>query len=84
MARHRWAADRLWEAVVGDSDAAWKEGLDVLAAAPFDFGPERAALARELQRLAKTARRTKRGVANPAVTYGDILVICANCHAMTK
>jgi mono/diheme cytochrome c family protein len=84
MARHRWAADRLWEAVVGDSDAAWKEGLDVLAAAPLDLGPDRAPFARELQRLANVARRTKRGVGNPAVTYGDILVTCAGCHAKTR
>ena len=79
MLRHRWAADRLWEAVVGDSEEAWKEGLDVLAATPLDLGPDRAPLARELQRLAKTARRAKR-VGSPAATYGEILVTCATCH----
>lgn len=84
MARHRWAADRLWEAVVGDADDAWKEGLDVLATAPLDLGPERAPFARELQRLANTARRSKRGVADRAVTYGNILVTCAGCHTKTR
>lgn len=84
MARHRWAADRLWEAVVGDADDAWQEGLAVLAAAPLELGVDRAPFARELQRLASTARRTKRPVAERAVIYGDILVTCAGCHAKTR
>jgi hypothetical protein len=83
MARHRWAADRLWEAVVGDADDAWQEGLDVLAAAPLEMDAERAPFARELQRLANTARRTRRPVVNRAGTYGEILVTCAGCHAKT-
>jgi hypothetical protein len=82
MARHRWAADRLWEAVVGDADDAWREGLDVLAAAPLDLGTDRAPFARDLQRLASTARRNKG--ADRAATYGDILVTCAGCHAKTR
>jgi cytochrome c553 len=81
MARHRWASDRLWEAVIGDSDDAWREGLDVLAATPLDLGEDRVQLARELQRLAKTARRTKApAAATRAATYGEILVTCARCH----
>lgn len=81
MARHRWAGDRLWEAVVGDSDEAWREGLDVLAAAPLDLGEERAPFAKELRRLANNARRTKAPAASTrATTYGDILVTCAHCH----
>lgn len=33
MARHLWATDRLWEGMVGGDDDAWRDGLDVLAAA---------------------------------------------------
>jgi cytochrome c553 len=84
MARHRWAADRLWEAVVGDADDAWQQGLDVLAAAPLDVGAERAPFARELQRLANNARRAKRPIADRAALYGDILVTCAGCHTKTR
>ncbi|HWO26662.1 MAG TPA: hypothetical protein VNO30_48365 [Kofleriaceae bacterium] len=84
MARHRWAADRLWEAVVGDADGAWQGALEVLAAAPLELGADRAALARELQRVASTARRAKRPVIDRAGTYGEILVICAGCHAKTR
>jgi len=84
MARHRWAADRLWEAVVGDADDAWRAGLDLLAAAPLELGADRAPLARELQRLASTARGARRPVVDRAGTYGEILVTCAGCHAKPR
>jgi cytochrome c553 len=80
MARHRWAADRLWEAVVGDTDDAWNQGLDVLAAAPVDVGRERAPIAKKLQRLASKARRANAPAVARATTYGDILVVCSECH----
>ncbi|MBX3157689.1 MAG: hypothetical protein KF773_17080 [Deltaproteobacteria bacterium] len=80
MARHRWAADRLWEAIVGDADDAWRAGLDVLAATPLELGPERAPLARELQRLATAARRAPPS-ADRAATYAELLVTCAACHS---
>jgi hypothetical protein len=84
MARHRWAADRLWEAVVGDDDDAWQEGLDVLAAPPLALDAERVPFSRQLQRLAKSGRLTKRPITNRAATYAEILVTCAGCHAKTK
>jgi hypothetical protein len=88
MARHRWAADRLWEAVVGDADDAWREGLDVLATAPpLPLEGERGRLGRELRRLAQGALKLKPPLDEPArraALYGDILVTCAACHAGTK
>ena len=59
MARHQWAADRLWEGMVGDADDAWKAGLDVLAATPLSFpaiGSDRASLARRASAAADQAR----------------------------
>ena len=59
MVRHQWAADRIWEGMIGDSDDAWTAGLDVLAAAPLPFAKtdgDRANLARRLQELADQAR----------------------------
>lgn len=79
MARHRWAADRLWEAVIGGDDDAWRTGLDVLAAAPIDFGPERKARAQTLQRQASEARLVD-GLHDRASAYGELLVTCAGCH----
>ncbi len=87
MARHRWAADRLWEGIVGGADEPWRAGLDVLAAAPFDWGDrakERATLARDLQRLAATARKRKVAdtLDNRATSYGEMLSTCAACHTL--
>ena len=36
IAAVRWAADRMWEGIVGGEDAPWIAGLDVLAATPLD------------------------------------------------
>lgn len=84
MARHRWAADRMWEGIVGGEDAPWTAGLDVLAAAPLDWAgtPERVPFAKTLQRLAAQARKQKSAtIATRTRAYGEILVTCAGCHA---
>jgi mono/diheme cytochrome c family protein len=85
MLRHRWAADRMWEGIVGGSDEPWRAGLDVLAASPLDWGPpsaDRAVHARALQRLADQARKLKATATVEArtTTYGEILGACAACH----
>jgi cytochrome c553 len=86
MARHRWAVDRLWEGALLGADAPWRAGLDVLAAAPLDWGArsaDRAKLARDLQLLADQARKRGSGDTREtrATSYGEILVTCATCHA---
>jgi cytochrome c553 len=81
MQRHRWAADRLWEGVIGNANKSWRAGLDLLAAAPLDQPANRAAFARDLQRIAKQARQPSSGpLVDRATTYGEILVVCARCH----
>lgn len=81
MQRHRWAADRLWEGVIGNADKSWRAGLDLLAAKPLDQPANRAAFARQLQRLASQARQPSSGpLVDRATTYGEILVVCARCH----
>ncbi len=83
MLRHRWAADRMWEGIVGGADEPWRAGLDVLAAAPLDWpgSPDRAAHARTLQRLADQARKQKSATVETRTTaYGEMLVTCASCH----
>ena len=85
MTRHLWATDRLWEGVVGDSNEAWRAGLDVLAATPLPWSTadsDRVALARQLQRLADQARQTQGAdrLDERARLYGEILVTCAACH----
>jgi cytochrome c553 len=81
MLRHRWAADRLWEGVVGNSDVAWAEGLEVLATAPLDETPERTPLAYKLYQQAREARKPSAGtLTDRGSLYGEILVTCASCH----
>ncbi len=85
MARHRWAADRLWEGIVGGADEPWRAGLEVLAAAPLEWGEPtaaRAQLARQLQHDAAQARERVPGASFDAraSAYGDMLATCAACH----
>jgi mono/diheme cytochrome c family protein len=80
MARHRWATDRISEAIVAGVDEPWLQGIDVLAATPLDWksiDPTRAPFARMLQKRAATAKKAT----DRATAYGEILVICAGCHA---
>lgn len=89
MARHRWAADRMWEGIVAGADEPWRAGLDVLAMAPLDWkeiSPERATFGRELKRLAdETRRRKPRDTPDDrAAAYGEILATCAGCHAVSS
>lgn len=86
MARHQWAADRLWEGTVGGSDDAWRAGAEVLAQTPFPFPKgqdDRAGLARRLQQLAAQAGKQKatETMAERGRVYGEMLVVCASCHA---
>jgi cytochrome c553 len=88
MLRHRWAADRLWEGLVGAADEPWQAGLDIIAASPLDasqLGAERLALARQLQRQADQARRSKSArPSERAVAYGELLATCAACHTAKR
>ena len=85
MARHQWAADRLWEGLVGAEEDRWRMGLDVLARTPAPFSPltDAPALAESLQQRARTALagRATEALADRATAYGEILVTCAACHS---
>lgn len=86
MARHQWAADRLWEGIVGGGKTQWRAGLDVLATTPLPFPPttDAPALAKRLQDLARTALEKhvdgSETLAERARLYGEMLVTCAACH----
>lgn len=88
MARHVWAADRLWEGIVTGVPEPWAAGLEVLAQAPLasmQTTKQRAALAKQLQRLASQARRTR--LADPearAKVYGELLTVCTGCHTSSS
>ena len=87
MARHAWATDRLWEGLVGADDVRWSQGLEVLAQTEAPVAALASAPPRQL-RLQQLARDTL--TAPPAsldaraTTYGDLLVICADCHTRRR
>jgi len=89
MARHQWAADRLWEGLIGLSDEAWRDGLAILAATPLPASsmsddPDRqhrlAEYGRSLQRLARLAG-VAADPAERARAYEGLLLVCTSCHA---
>jgi cytochrome c553 len=85
MARHRWAADRMWEGIIADADEPWRAGLGVLASSSQwanDLGKERAGHARRLQQVAQAARRADSSGTpeQRAQGHGELLATCAGCH----
>jgi hypothetical protein len=88
MARHRWAANRMWEAVVDGDDDAWANGLVLLARAPLREGltSEQIRIAGQLQALAERMQRTERAdtLEERALAYGEILGVCAACHEAAR
>lgn len=88
MRRHQWAADRMWEAMVGHSDVAWTAAAAALAdpeLARADFPPEvdmegdPTNVARQLQALGARAARSREWD-DRAEVYGQFLATCAACH----
>lgn len=90
MQRHQWAADRLWEGLIGPSDAAWNRGTDMLLDAPLR--PEDVADAPAINgKLSKIVRRIHAlgGIGTETRTpdarselYAEILGLCASCHTL--
>lgn len=85
MRRHVWAVDRLWEGIIGPSDAAWAAGASALVGAPLTFGvpggtPEQAdQLARRVHDLATRAAAASEPK-DRADVYGELLQTCTHCH----
>ncbi len=91
MQRHQWAADRLWEGLIGPSDKAWKRGIDMLVDVPLhpdDVTGESSAdvdkelidqLARRIHVLAGQGANI-RTPNERAELYGEMLRLCAECH----
>ena len=90
MQRHQWAMDRLWEGLVGPSDASWSRGIRMLAEAPLhgteavweDSVADGDELARRVHELGREAATALLPHARAAV-YGEMLGVCADCHTRT-
>jgi hypothetical protein len=88
MARHAWAADRLWEGLAGADDARWSRGLAVLSDTPLPFTAltDPTQLANDLQARARKQLdlRTTTVGEDRGTAYGEMLVLCAACHASLR
>lgn len=90
MQRHQWAMDRLWEGLIGPSDAAWTRGTAMLSEAPLHAAQVSARVTvSEAEILEDMAREVHElGAAGTGLTsltdrsqvYGRILGLCAECH----
>ena len=89
MVRHLWAADRMWEGLVGPSDEAWMAGARAMAETqPALAGVFRSSISgggagvflEELGLLAQEAVDAK-GIDQRADVYGRLLNTCDRCHS---
>jgi len=89
MQRHTWAADRMWEGLIGPSDVAWNAGVAAVQDAPLH--PEMLAdnksppqevvdLAAAVHALGKRGATTREPAAR-ARLYGEFVATCAACHS---
>jgi cytochrome c556 len=91
MRRHQWAAARLWEGVIGPSDASWASGAQMMSTTPFDVmitahekpNAEVVELAEQLRARA-TAAVGIRDRDVRATAYGEMMATCAGCHAVVR
>jgi hypothetical protein len=85
MAGHQYAAARMWEGLIGPSDARWLDGANRLAGAPIAITAESSALgiADDVAKVHLLARRAA-DVKDRAQLYGDLLATCAHCHAVIR
>lgn len=87
MQRHQWAADRMWEGLIGPSDRWWSRGANLLFEAPLkptDLGDETGddvtlVMARRIHQLAANATAVT-DINEKAEIYAEFLANCAVCH----
>jgi len=88
MQRHQWAADRLWDGLIGPSNSAWNRGVDMLIDVPL--APEDVTtttahfsevdnITRRIHALGSIGTETVRTDARSEL-YSEVLSLCASCH----
>jgi hypothetical protein len=91
MARHEWAAARLWEGLIGPSDQLWQQGARVMATARLDVAKSMHAKPNaDVAELAERLReQTTQAIgimdrASRAQLYGELMDTCASCHSIVR
>lgn len=92
MARHSWAADEMWTGLVWNSDARFRQAVEVWNATPLAqphtaddkrFTPEVLALEDRVHDLAEQAA-SKMEPSRRGALYGEMLATCSACHALVR
>jgi cytochrome c553 len=87
MQRHQWAANRMWEGIIGPSSMSWSRGANLLFESPMNpeaLGAEAGddavlGMARRIHQLAANATAVS-DPAGRADIYAEFLANCAACH----
>lgn len=91
MQRHLWAADRMWDGLIGPSDNAWDWGTEMLSevtltSAQITAEPDQETrvdgLVQRIREVGNEGSRAPAGESRSAV-YSQFLSLCANCHNLT-
>ena len=84
MERHQWAADRMWEGLIGASGYSWSRGANLLFESPIKPNTlnddELVNMSRRIHQLAANAT-TVSEPAEMAEIYAEFLGNCAACHS---
>jgi len=93
MQRHQWGIDRMWEGLIGPSDAAWDRGADMLVDVPLQpvevanatTSEADAAKVEKIARLVHSFGSQSASTVTPderSELFGEVLGLCAECHAI--
>jgi len=92
MGRHAWAVERMWTGLLLDEPAVLAEGLSALEMSPLvpsglpatsSLPAELAQLEVSIHDLAAAAVRASEAGTDAGAPYGEMLAMCATCHAAT-
>lgn len=91
MVSHEWAAEQMWQGLIGPSDARWLAGARALSQAPLHIVAQAVTPSSELDiddvaRIRLYARRAQAAGSQDARAdlFGTMLGTCAHCHALLR
>lgn len=87
MQRHQWAADRMWEGLIGPSQTSWHRGSDLLFESPVKpdvlarhgGGDEAIGMSRRIHQLSANATVTS-DPGERAEIFAEFIANCGSCH----
>jgi hypothetical protein len=91
MVSHQWAAEQMWQGLIGPSDGRWLAGARALSQAPLHIVAQAVTPTSELDvddvaRIRLYARRAEAAGSQDARAdlFGTMLGTCAHCHAVLR